>query len=656
MCGIAGLLQLDGAPVPQLNTLHAMLERMRFRGPDDEGVYSEAMVAMGMVRLAIIDPEHGRQPIFDSDNTVGAVCNGEIYNYIELRAELQSLGHHFRCGSDTEVLVHGFKQWGIDGLLERVRGMFAFSIWDRPHRELHLARDPFGIKPLYYSCPNGTLVYASDLKSLLRHPAVSNRINLSTLRRYLAYGYAPGPETFCEDIVQLLPGHRLSARVGAEPEVQQYWNLSFSTEHVGKSQQELLETIDGLVSESVRLHMRSDVPLGILLSSGMDSATVLSYMVEHADGPVKTFTLDFEDPRFSEGTQAALVSRHFGTEHRQIRLGVPTIAQIEEAFGYYDQPNFDYSCIPTFLVSKFAREHVKVALMGDGGDELFAGYPTAYLHRVTPFYSRIPEPVRRNVLTPLIERLPTSFGRVPLDYKLKRFIRGADAGFERGHYSWKLLFDDAQAASVLRPEVWAEVAHIDPFAPVGSYFGQVAGEEALNRVLYVDAKTFLVDDLLVKADRMTMASSLEARVPFLDRQVAEFMCGVTERQKLPGFETKWLLRRLAERRLPAEIRKLKKKGFSPPFAEWLHGPLRRYATERILDSGAVREYFDRASVARVLEQHFAKRADLNREIALLLSLAIWHNDIRQTIASPANDEARGQTPLAIPRYRQETAR
>lgn len=625
MCGIAGVYRPNEVNAEDRTYLLQMLERMRFRGPDDDGQYFHKNLAMGMVRLSIIDPQYGKQPIADQSENIVTVCNGELYNYIELREELEKSGYNFNTRSDVEILVHGYHRWGLPGLLKRIRGMYAFAIWDTNKQTLHLVRDPFGIKPLYYTILNGSMFFASDLNSLVQHKQVPQELNLNMLKKYFACGYPIGPDTFLKNVYQLLPGQYLSISSSSIEGPTTFWDQNYSDEHLLKSEEEILYDLDLLISESVKIHMRSDVPIGILLSSGIDSATILSYMASFSDKPVNTFTLDFTDAGFGEGAQAELIARHYGANHHQIDLKLPTSDDIERIFSFLDQPNFDYSCIPTFLVSKFARESVKAVLMGDGGDELFAGYPTSYLHRVTPWYCKIPATLRNRLIRPALNFLPTSFELLPLDYKLKRFVRAADNSFERSHYGWKLLFDNEQTKALFTPEVWNETVSYDPFSDFDRYFSRVSEAEKLNQVLYVDSKTFLVDDLLVKADRMTMANSLEARVPFLDRKIAEYIGKVPEHRKLPGFTTKPLLRKLARKRLPPDILKLKKRGFTPPFAKWIQGPLKPFVQDVILNSSLYNGILERKAVEAILKDHFDQKADFNREISLLLSLSLWHN-------------------------------
>ncbi len=625
MCGIAGILRFAGITDDDRQALPRMLDAMAARGPDDRGTYASGLIAMGMVRLSIIDVGGGRQPVYNEDKTVAVVFNGEIYNYIELRAELQGQ-HTFVTHSDTEILVHGYEQWGIEGLLERIAGMFAFALYDHKRRQLFVARDRMGIKPLFYYADAKTYVFASDLKSLMAHSSVPCRMNSQMLSRYLSLGYPAGPETFYQNVFQLSPGYYQVVSEQQSSEPLRYWNLTYPARAARDSRRlpQILEQLDAALTESIKIHQRSDVPYGAFLSGGLDSTTVVAMMYLQTQRPVKTFSIGFKEKSYDESHEAELVARHYGTEHHHMVLDVPGTDELDRMISAWDQPNADYSCLPTYKVSEFARQYVKVVLTGDGGDEIFAGYPTHFLPRITPFYRGLPRWFRHGVMRPLVDALPTSFGRISFDYKAKLFVRGADQPFERGHYLWKLLFAEEDKAQLLQPDVWAEARREDPFGVFQNYFKDVSQADPVNQVLYVDCKTFLLDDNQHKVDRMTMANSLEARLPLLDHKLVELVCALPPHIKLPGLNTKGLLRRLMRDRLPPRVLSMSKKGFSPPIPEWLRGPLYPYLRAKILDSPAFDTYFRRPYVEQMIHEYHSGQSDHNRRLWALLVFLHWH--------------------------------
>jgi asparagine synthase (glutamine-hydrolysing) len=575
--------------------------------------------ALAMRRLSIIDVAGARQPISNEDQTIWIVFNGEIYNYPELRAYLISRGHQLRTHGDTEVIVHLYEEFGFD-CLNRLNGMFAFAIWDANNQRLFLARDRLGIKPLFYCVQPGTAVYfASEMKALFEAP-IDLEMDRQAIYDYLSLMYVPTPATAFRNIRQLEPGHLLYATPREDVRTKEYWDLrmpEIGAEGPGSSHYE--EEVLDLVETAVRRQMISDVPIGALLSGGLDSTTVVAVMAEKLSAPVSTFTIGFASPSYDESAEARLVAETFKTGHHEQIVRPNMIESMTELLNSFDQPFADYSAIPTFLVSKLASQHVKVVLTGDGGDEVFAGYPTHLAYKYTALYRMIPKILRDRLIAPLVMSLPTSLERLSFDYKAKKFVKGADLSLEAGHYWWKVIFDEEQKRELLAPEFATGLD--DSFYIFDRHFKKCSEAHPLNRLLYVDMKTFLLDDNLVKVDRMTMANGLEARVPLLDHELVEKIARIPPAVKCPGFQTKGLLRKAVAKLLPETIRKGSKKGFTPPLPFWINNELKGFLAdlfrpERVKQTGILNPVY----CTRLLNEHFNKIKDNNRQIWALASL------------------------------------
>ncbi|MGC9028112.1 MAG: asparagine synthase (glutamine-hydrolyzing) [Desulfomonilaceae bacterium] len=629
MCGICGILFLEPDASPSRSALEAMNRTLIHRGPDDEGYFISGPVGLAMRRLSIIDLQGGRQPISNEDSSIHVVFNGEIYNFPELRAYLAAKGHIFRTNSDTEVIVHLYEEQGHE-CVNRLHGMFSFALWDGRKGVLLLARDRLGIKPLYYSfSPERYLVFASEIKALLE-VGISREPDYQALYDYLSLMYAPTPSTAFAAIKKLPPGSSLvCSRSGME--IRQYWDIPLPDAGsedgaTGNYEDEILS----LLEKAVARHMIADVPVAAFLSGGLDSTTVAAIMATKLGAPPKTFTIGFHHASYDESREARLVAETLGTAHHEQKVGPHMIESIPGLLDMFDEPFADYSAIPTFLVSKFAAREVKVVLTGDGGDEIFAGYPTHYAYRVSRLFRLIPRTVRERLINPLIAALPTSMDRISFDYMAKRFITGVDLPFEHGHYWWKVVFNEAEKALLCSSEFLA-AGFRDSFAVFEEYFRRARNADPLNQLLYVDAKTFLLDDNLVKVDRMTMANSLEARVPLLDHELVERLAVIPPQVKSRGFETKRLLRRAVKPLLPRRIRKGKKKGFTPPLPYWIKGELRplfeEYFSERRLNSfGMLNARYCRG----LLNEHLLGQRDNNRQLWTLLGLMCWLENQRQS--------------------------
>jgi asparagine synthase (glutamine-hydrolysing) len=578
------------------------------RGPDSEGSFVDGGIGLASRRLAIIDLEHGDQPLANEDGTCTVVQNGEIYNYVELTYELERSGHRFQTHSDTEAIVHAYEQWGLE-FADRLRGMFALAIWDARERRLVLARDRFGIKPLYYRAVDGELAFASELDALPQ-----GEIDPAAVDAFLAFNSIPAPLSIFREIRKLPPGRVLVWQDG-EVELRRFARPGPLAPREGEDQAELLEECRARLRDSVRAHLVADVPVGVLLSGGVDSGALAALAAEESRERVRTFSIGFEEASFDELAGARAVARRYGTEHRELVLRPDAALLLPALAEAFDEPFGDSSALPTYLVARLAAEDVKVALSGEGGDELFGGYYTYVADLLAERFGGLASRAQ-----PLVERLPTSTRRVSFDYKAKRFARAAHLPPLERHHGWKEIFSAGERADLTgRPAAW------DPVSPLRERFAETEGHDLLSRLQDVDLGTYLVDDLLVKADRASMAWSLEARVPFLDTVVSNFAFSLPPSQRVRGLEKKRLLRRAVEPLLPREVVHGRKRGFSIPAAAWLRGELEPFARETLSAETLRRQgLLQPAAATRVLDDHVGGRADRSRQLWGLLSLTLWY--------------------------------
>jgi len=608
MCGICGVASANGSADPE--RVARMSATLVHRGPDSAGEFSDETVALAARRLSIIDLETGDQPIANEDGTLRVVQNGEIYNYRELRRELERAGHRFRTHGDTEVLLHLYEQHG-DGFAARLRGMFAVAIWDAPQRRLVLARDRFGIKPLYYREAGSELSFASELRALPR-----GEIDLDALEAFLAFNSIPAPLTIFRDVRKLPAGHLLLWEDGRVRVERFARPAPVPVDELRDDEEaELVEELRSRVRDSVRAHLVSDVPVGVLLSGGVDSALLAALAAEESSEPLRTFSIGFEERSFDELADARRVAERYSTQHRELVLRPDAALLLPALADVFDEPFADSSALPTYLVSELAASDVKVALSGEGGDELFGGY---YTYAADLLAARVGGLAR--LARPLVERLPTSSRKASFDYRAKRFVRAAHLAPLERHHGWKEIFSaDARA------ELTGRRTSFDPVDLLRARYGETEGADELARLQDVDLGTYLVDDLLVKTDRASMAHSLEARVPYLDTVVTNLALALATRHKVRGFSKKVLLRKAAEPLLPREIVHGKKRGFSIPAAAWLRGELEPFARETLSTDALRRQGFLRPETAhRLLDDHVAGREDLSRQLWSLLAFTLWY--------------------------------
>jgi asparagine synthase (glutamine-hydrolysing) len=624
MCGIAGIFDLAGTRPIDESLLRTMNDRLVHRGPDDEGYLVDGPIGLAMRRLSIIDLGTGHQPVHNEDKTISIVFNGEIYNYRDLTAALRAKGHVFYTASDTETIVHLFEEYG-SGCVEHLRGMFAFALWDRSNRSLLLARDRLGIKPLYYTTHGARLLFGSELKALLADPALPRDIDPEGLAAYLRYGYVPEPLTILKHVHRLPPGHLLIAKAG-RIELKPYWDVVpfFAATSRPRSEADCREELTALLHEAVQLRLVSDVPVGAFLSGGVDSSMVVALMARYLDHPVKTFSIGFEDEAFNELPYARKVAQHLGTDHHELVLRPESTDILGQLVGHFDEPFGDPSALPTYFVSKLARESVKVVLSGDGGDEVFGGYDRYFQHLRRGYADRIPTLLKRGVLRPLSAVLPTATPGKRLLYNLSlppvgRYLDAISYCAPR--YLRRILSADF-LARLSRDEDADYRVRIDTLTPA----------HMLSRMQALDFKTYLPGDILTKVDRMSMAHSIEARVPLLDHKLVEKAASLPPSLKINGSATKYVFKQIAASLLPPGVVERPKQGFAVPLQRWFKEELNGFLREILSDPATrQREYFDSVGLRKFLGDK-GDRATPN-QLWMLGVLELWHRNIVRTMTA-----------------------
>ena len=627
MCGIAGWVNLDGK-LPRDSgaaVLHRMCERMKHRGPDSEGLWTDESVALGMRRLSIIDLHTGEQPVYSEDRSIVAVMNGELYNFREVRRDLERRGHQFETQTDTEILPHLYEEHG-DQMLEHINGMFAFALWDKNKNKLLIARDRFGEKPLYYGVFAGKLIFASEPKVLSAHPSARTELNTDALRSYLSFDYVPAPASIYKNVYKLPAAHLLIAENG-EVRTRRYWNLSFERNGSAPPIEKAADELRELLADAVRLRLVSDVPLGILLSGGVDSSTVAALATQFSTEKVKTFSIGFEEDSFDESKFARQVAAHLGTEHYEDKLSVEKAADLIGEIGtWLDEPLSDGSLIPTLLLSRFVKKHVTVALGGDGGDEIFAGYPMYFAHKVADIYGKVPQFLRNGLIEPIVNRLPVSNKNLSFDYKAKRFIRASKQDLVVRHHSFFGSFSIDEQQNLLSRDVLANTSN-DIYKDAKESLKITDAPTEIERMQFLDLNFYLAEDILTKVDRASMAVSLEVRAPFLDPRVAQFAASLPLEYKLKGSKGKYILKKAVAPLLPKNILHRPKKGFGVPIAEWLKtrlNPLMRdlLAPQRL----KTQNLFNVEYVQKLIKEHETNHASHHKELWTLLVFQLWFDN------------------------------
>src|SRR4051812_17335295 len=627
MCGIAGFVDRDRAddPVASRNEadfglVRRMCDVIRHRGPDDEGIHLEAGVGLGMRRLSIIDLSTGQQPIHNEDRSIWIVFNGEIYNYRELRVELEAEGHTFYTSSDTEVIVHAYEQWG-EAAFRRLRGMFGIGLWDRPRRTLLLVRDRSGIKPLHYTERNGRLYFGSEIKSLLAAGAVDREIDLEALDHYLSFLYVPRDGSIFRNVRKLPPGHLLRWRDG-RAQLSKYWEVD-AREPFNGSDGEAAAALRGILADAVRSHMISDVPLGAFLSGGVDSSVVVGLMAEASAKPVQTFSIGFDEPQFDELEHARIVAQHFGTEHHEFVVRPDGLSILDRLIEHFDEPFADSSAIPTWYVSEIARRHVTVVLSGDGGDELFGGYDRYLPHPRVAQFDRLPLPGMQAFAT-------LAWPLLPHGTRGKNFLRHV-AKDAKGRYLDSITLFQPDERTALYAEGARAALTGDAERVLARHFSRFDQLPHDSRMMRFDFETYLPEDVLTKVDRMSMAHSIESRVPLLDNQVIDFAATLPSHFKIKDGRRKHILKQALQPLLPAGILDRKKQGFGIPIGNWFRGGLTGLFSD-VLEAPRTRQrgYFEPKFVSRLLREHLAGERDHNLRLWQLLVFELWHREYLDT--------------------------
>jgi asparagine synthase (glutamine-hydrolysing) len=631
VCGICGVLRLGERPIDAGGLLDRMTDSLAHRGPDDRGTWSDGRVALGHRRLAVIDLSRaGRQPMHGADGGVHLVYNGELYNFREL-AERFGLHEKYRFESrtDSEVLLHLYEECG-PGMAPLLNGMFAFALWDARRQQLHLVRDPYGVKPLFVQRDGDFVRFGSEIKAILADARVPRRPSLQALHDFLTFDYVPGEQTAFEGIAEVPPGHWMTIGTDGAVESRRFWEASWEIDEgidAGRAAGRALELMD----RAVERQLVADVPVGVLLSGGMDSSALVALMSRRVPEAVHTFSIGFEDTSFDERPWARVVADAFGTKHREVVIDAGKVRDLLPAYlRWIDEPYADGSAIPTWYVCRLAREEVVVVLSGEGGDEAFAGYDTYGAWRAAAWGRRLPTWLRHGLLRPLVDAFPVSHGKLSLEFKLKRFLGGLDLPPAEAHLWWRVVLTEAQKLALYTDEM-REALYAAALEPSSRHFTRPWAEweatgpgDELARLLRLDARVFLPDDLMIKNDRMSMAHSLEARVPFTDPELTDFLSRLPARVKLPGLERKAVMRRALQELLPAPILAKKKVGLEMPYSRWLRGELRDLLDvyldpDALASTGLLRP----DAVARLVEEHVAMRYDHGRALWGLLNYMMW---------------------------------
>jgi asparagine synthase (glutamine-hydrolysing) len=623
MCGICGKVNLDqNAPDVEPILIRRMLDTIRHRGPDDQGVYLSPQAGLGHARLSIIDLNSGHQPLANEDGTIWIVFNGEIYNYRELRAFLVGKGHVLKTQSDTEVIVHLYEELGPQ-CVEKLRGMFAFALWDEKEKSLFLARDRVGVKPLYYCLTDNALLFASEIKAILIDPAINRHLAPEVIDRFLSFLYVPGEETLLKGVSKLAPGHYLLLK-NRTPEIRQYWDLQFGQGNQSPSLKDAEKELSNLLAECVEMHMIADVPVGVLLSGGVDSTAVLSCAAERTDKGISTFTMGFSDPNVAdERPYAKLASDHCASNHHEMTITADDFAEFLPRYVWHmEEPVCEPPAVALYYVSKLARNHVKVLLSGEGGDEAFAGYNNyrsiAWLERLKQVW-----PAANGAASWGISQVNSWVHSA----RVAKYVPLVKATFPEYYYSrtsTPYRYSGNGISQLYSTDFVKSIDRKYSAEPVRKLFSRVKGEDVLNQMLYIDTKTWLPDDLLIKADKMTMANSLELRVPLLDHKLLEFAASLPSNYKLRGRSLKYIWKRALGKRVPEEILNRRKAGFPVPYEMWLRRDLKDQVRSILTDRRAIeRGYFQKATIEQLIDANI-NHGRYSKEVFSLVALELWH--------------------------------
>ncbi|MDO8669449.1 MAG: asparagine synthase (glutamine-hydrolyzing) [Candidatus Buchananbacteria bacterium] len=621
MCGIAGF---HGSGNHEI--IKNMTRSLAHRGPNDENFYNFENLYFGFRRLSIIDLSTGGQPMSNEDDTVWIIFNGEIYNFLELRSDLEKKGHRFKSKTDTEVIIHLYEEKGED-FLASLNGMFALALWDQKRRKLIVVRDRLGQKPLYYSVVNNTFIFASELKAMFQHNLIRKDLDFDNLNKYFIYEYIPTPQTLIKGVHKLEPGHFLVWQ-NNQLVNKQYWDVTFKKPSIDTSDKAMvLKTFDDLLSGAVKRRLIADVPLGVFLSGGIDSSTITYYASRNFDQQVKTFSIGFDDKSFDESIYAQEVADILKTDHHHLNCSpADLLGAMSDVAQISDEPFADASIFPTHLLSKFTKNSVTVALGGDGGDELLAGYPTFQALKLAKLIRHLPVS-GITALQKMINLLPASYNNFSFDFKLKRLMSGYEYKTEIQNQIWLSSFNIKENKNLLSNDILSITDFSKSFFELDNLLSKVKGQPLENRLIYLYLKQYLADDILVKADRASMYNSLEVRAPFMDYHLVDFINSLPYKLKLNGFTTKYILKELMKDKLPANIINRSKKGFGVPVAKWLNSELKDF-TDDLLSTSHIKNQgiFNPVYVNKILTEHRQKKVDHRKKIWTLLMFQVWYNN------------------------------
>lgn len=645
MCGICGIVDFGNTNIEKKDIV-GMTDILAHRGPDDKGFYLDAHVALGIRRLSIIDLDTGNQPMYNEDKSIWLVYNGEIYNYHELSESLKNEGHIFYTRSDTEVIIHLYEKYR-EKCVDYLNGIFAFALWDKKSRMLLLARDRLGVKPLFYYQDKQKFLFGSEIKSILQYPSVKREVNQEALYHFLSLNYTPSPLTMFKNIHSLPAGHMIICSEG-NTGISKYWDVTFK-EMPGSDGIKICEQLREHLTRSVSMQLASDVPVGLFLSGGIDSSVILYFMRKNFSRPIKTFNVRFEEPSYDESSYATLASQFFGSKPYEIFCKPKDyIKYLPDIVWHSDSLTVDISMLPLYLVSKLASEYVRVVLTGDGADELFAGYPTYVADRLVNFYQRLPYPIKNGFIPFFVERLPVSEKKLSFEFKAKRFIQGARLSPEEAHFFWRIIFSEEDKKSLFAGGI-LENRFENTFCVYRRFYQNTKSDETpifprdtmnnenLGRYQYADMKVWLADSILAKVDFMSMANSLEIRVPYLDHQLVEFMANIPARFKLNNFTGKYILKKAMKNRIPSPILKRSKAGFNIPMGGWLRRELKGIMTD-ILCKDAVNRigYFNWVYIEKLIEEHLNLKKDHGYKLLSLMHFCLWHDKFIRTSKAGGN--------------------
>ncbi|HTW58288.1 MAG TPA: asparagine synthase (glutamine-hydrolyzing) [Terriglobales bacterium] len=628
MCGIAGIVSSSRETNIREAQVREMCDRMIHRGPDDEGIFVDDGAGLGMRRLSIIDLSGGHQPVFSEDRGAWIVFNGEIYNFFELRAGLENRGHRFRTRSDTEVIIHLYEEMGSE-CVQELRGMFALAIYDKAKRRLLLARDRLGKKPLHYALLKDKLYFGSEIKSILAVAPELSELNSEALQQFLYFGYVLDPLTAFKGIQKLPPGHLLEFENG-KISVRQYWDLPRYGTYTPKSEQECLEELEFRLAEATRIRLISDVPLGVFLSGGIDSSTVVALMARASSGPVKTFSIGFAKDDFNEAKYARTVADKFGTDHHEMILEPDVVQTVESLTSSLEEPFGDSSMLPTYYVSQMARRHVTVALSGDGGDEIFAGYERYRIQTDRRIFEHVPQWARRFYREQI-------FPRTPRNMRGRQFSYNVSLSWQERYVDTLSFVPGFERDTPLLSDGFRDLLQKcdDPRNALLQKFAEAPASDRVSELLYVDTKTYLLGDILTKVDRMSMLNSLEVRSPLLDHKFVEWATGLPVEWKLRGKKQKYILRKLAERvGVPGEVLDRPKQGFALPLVHWMRNELKNVLMVLLEPRSLQRGYFEAGGVQKLMNDHLQGRRDGSARIWRLLMFELWHRNFLEKLTRP----------------------